>query len=100
MLGWLRRRRSAEPPRRAPRRAQKHPTPDQAYDALSEGLCMYAPVSKCSGRPKAVGLRHNLDDSEVLVCNAHYGRLRKLDERRLDELEYYLKRAFGRERVG
>ncbi len=52
---------------------------------------------RCSGRPKAVGLRDDLDDSDVLVCKAHYGRLRKLDERSADELERYVKRAFGRE---
>jgi hypothetical protein len=79
------------------RRAPKHPTPQQAYEALSGAFCMYAPVSKCSGPPRAVGLRHDLDDSDVLVCGAHFGRLRKLDERSLDELEHSLKRAFGRE---
>jgi hypothetical protein len=77
------------------KRPRGHPTPKQAFAALEEGHCLYAPVNACSGRPRAVGLRHDYDSSDVLVCKAHYGRLRKLDAHSLDELEGFLKRAFA-----
>ncbi len=83
MLGRLRRRRS-----------RQHPTPEQALAALEEGRCLYALLSKCSSAPKAVGLHHDLDGDDVLVCKAHYGRLRQLEPREAEKLERYLKRAF------
>ena len=82
--------------RRKRPRSRKHPTPQQAYEALAEGFCLYAPISKCSSRPKAVGLRNNLDVNDVLVCKAHFGALRRMGERNLDELERSLKKAFRR----
>lgn len=88
MLGWPRRR----------KRSRKHPTPMQALEALQEARCLYAPISNCSSKPKAVRLRHDLDTNDVLVCKAHYGALRRLDDRALDELERVLVKAFaGRE---
>jgi hypothetical protein len=38
---------------------------------------MYAPISNCSGPPATVGLNGDWDESDVLVCKAHSGRLRK-----------------------
>lgn len=40
-------------------------------------------------------LRDDFDESDVLVCRAHYGRLRRMDAWRLDELERDLHRAFA-----
>ena len=76
--------------------SRRHPTPAQAYDALSLGACMYAGLTKCSSEPFLVGLRHWDDENDVLACKAHIGRLRELDGRRLDELERDLTRAFAR----
>jgi hypothetical protein len=86
MFRWLRRR-------RGPR---QHPTPQQAYDALAVGGCLYSPISKCSGPPRITGLAHEWDENDVLVCKAHYGRLRKIDERTLRNLERHLRKAFAR----
>ncbi len=86
MFGWLKRR----------RRSRQHPTPRQAYEALSEGLCLYAGMTKCSGSVRAVGLRNELDGSDVLVCRAHYGGLWQLDERSAEQLERVLTKAFAR----
>ena len=73
-----------------------HPTPKQAFYALSEGRCMYAaPGRSCSSKPKAVGLRDDFDGSDILVCKGHYGALRHMDPWRLDELERDLTRAFA-----
>lgn len=55
---------------------------------------MYALRSKCSGPPMSVGLRDSDDVNAILACKAHYGRLRKLDGRTLDELERVLLVAF------
>ncbi len=61
--------------------------------------CNAAPGRNCSSKPKAVGLRDDLDDdSDVLVCKGHYGALRHMDERRLDELARDLRRAFAERR--
>ncbi len=80
--------------------SRRHPTAQQAYDAVSQGLCLYAvPGRNCSSRPKAIGLRDDLDDSDVLVCKGHFGALRHMDTRRLDELERALTRAFAERRV-
>jgi hypothetical protein len=78
------------------RRRSSHPTPAQAYEALSQRLCLYAPVSECSGQPMPVGLRDAWDVNDVLACEAHVGQLRKLDERRKAELERFLTKAFAR----
>jgi hypothetical protein len=85
MLEWLRRRRGS----------RKHPTPQQAYAALSEAACLYAGISNCSGSPARVGLRGEDDGNDVLVCKAHYGRLRKMNDRELKRLERDLVRAFS-----
>jgi hypothetical protein len=88
MLAWLKRIR---PP--------GQPTPEQAFAALSESLCMYAAIDpSCSGKAVSTGLRHQFDDSAVLVCAVHYGQLRKLSERQADTLERELRRAFARRR--
>ena len=79
---------------RKPTKRAKHPTPEQALHALSDGRCMYALISPCSGRPSAVGLRDESDINDVLVCKAHYGRLRKLDGYELEKLERVLVEAF------
>jgi hypothetical protein len=78
------------------RSRQSHPTPEEALDALRQGLCMYALRSKCSGPPMSVGLRDSDDVNAILCCQAHVGRLRKLDRRALSELERVLLVAFGR----
>jgi hypothetical protein len=86
MLRWLRRRKKP---------LRQHPTPQQAFAALSEGRCLYSAISACSRRPpRPVGFGGEKDESAVLVCGGHYGRLRQLDPRRADELERYLSRAF------
>jgi hypothetical protein len=77
-------------------RPRNHPTPAQAVEALSQGCCLYASLGPCSGDPSPVGLRDNDDEGAVLVCKAHYGRLRKLDERSLDKLERHLVEAFAK----
>ena len=79
--------------------SRQHPTPQQAYDRLAAGLCMYAGLTKCSSAPYKVGLRDWDDENDVLACKAHIGRLRKLDGRRLDELERHLTRAFAGRRA-
>ena len=81
------------------RRSNGHPTPQAAYAALSEGMCLYASVNACSSRPlRQVGLRDNDDSNVVLCCTAHYGRLRRMKPRDLDRLERDLVRAFGETR--
>jgi hypothetical protein len=85
MLGWLRRR----------QRARRQPTPEQAFDQLSEAKCMYAGISPCSGKALSTGLRHDYDDAAVLVCAGHSGRLRKLSAQDADTLERQLRRAFA-----
>ncbi len=59
---------------------------------------MYAAISTCSGSADAVGLRDEHDRNDVLVCRAHYGRLRKLREHKLDALERFLVPAFAEHR--
>ena len=79
--------------------SRRHPTPEQAFEALSQGVCMHAaPGRTCSSKPKAVGLRDDFDDSDVLVCKGHFGALRHMDGRRLDELARDLRRAFSERR--
>ena len=68
-------------------RPTRHPTPQQARDAALAGLCIYAPISVCSGLPAPMGLRHKTDTTKVIVCRAHYGRLHRLNGRELDSLE-------------
>lgn len=76
---------------------RRHPTPAQAAGALAQGSCMYAPTrSACSGQPGHVGLRTADDTNTILVCGAHYGRLRKIPARDLDRLERTLLDAFTR----
>jgi hypothetical protein len=87
MLGWLRCR----------RRSRQHPTPEQAFDALSQGFYMYSPISKCSGTAVSTGFSDDWDETVVLVCRAHYGRLRKMDARTLRKLERQLRKAFGKQ---
>ena len=86
MFDWLRHRKTRS----------GHPTPDAAYLALAEGRCMYANVTACSGPMRSAGLRGNDDNNNVLVCRAHYGRLRKLHPHELNRLERHLVRAFTR----
>jgi hypothetical protein len=75
--------------------APRHPTPQQAFAALSDGRCLYEPTgSACSGGMRPVGLRDADDNSVILVCRAHYGRLRQLHGRELDQLEVYLVAGF------
>jgi hypothetical protein len=81
---------------RRKRAKAKHPTPQQAYDALSLGHCLYAPVSTCAGPPRQVGLRNRDDLAVVLACKAHTGALWHRDLRDLDNLERDLTRAFGK----
>lgn|SRR5215211_532028 len=53
-------------------RPPQDPIPAQAVAALSEGACLYAPVSQCSERGVSpVGLRDEEDPNCVLVCAAH-----------------------------
>ena len=81
-------------PHRRPR-SRRHPTPDQAYEALSLGRCLYQPLSSnCSGPPAQVGLHNNDDITVVLTCKARYGRLRKMPPKVLDRLERVLRKAF------
>jgi hypothetical protein len=80
------------------RRSRRHPTPRQAFDALSQGVCMYAPISTCSGPAFHEGLRGDDDVNDVLVCKAHFGRLRRMPARDLDRLERTLVRAFAEAR--
>jgi hypothetical protein len=51
--------------------------------------------SGTKGPPLPVGLGGEKDGSAVLVCKAHYGRLRQLEQRDSVKLERYLRRAFG-----
>ena len=69
-------------------------SPQDAARALAAGQCLYAEVSSCSGPAASNGLRHEDDHSAVLVCRAHYGRLRRANPDDLDELERYLRAAF------
>ncbi len=81
---------------RAERVSRRHPTTQEAFDALSEGRCLYAaPGRNCSSKPRSTGLRDDLDDSNILVCRGHYGALRNMEARRLDELEQGLIQAFA-----
>jgi hypothetical protein len=84
---------------RRERGMRKGPTPQQAH-ALSQGHCLYAPLSTCSGPPRQVGLRNREDENVVLARKGHTGALWHLDERHLAELERHLVRAFtlGRRR--
>jgi hypothetical protein len=86
MFGWLRRR----------RRSRQHPTPQQAFEALSEARCLYAPISKCSGPPRPVGFADDWDAPNVLCCRAHVGRLRRMDSRTAGKLERHLRKEFER----
>lgn len=60
---------------------------------------MYAPISKCSGPPRVAGLAHDWDESDVIVCRAHYGRLRKMDARTAARLERDLRKAFRKQKT-
>jgi hypothetical protein len=61
---------------------------------------MYAPLSNCStGGIASVGLRSEHDRHAVLVCKAHYGRLRKMPVPELARLEEALVRAFAEVRA-
>lgn len=86
MLDWLRQR----------KRSRRQPTASEAFQQLNEARCMYAGISDCSGRPGHA----DLGDSAVLVCKAHYGRLRRLDPRAAADLERQLTKAFAMSRVG
>jgi len=80
--------------RQPPHSAHLHTTPQEAAQALADGACMYAAVSTCSGRPVPVGLEGDEDMDVVLCCRAHYGRLRQLDERKLNQLRDHLRDGF------
>ena len=82
--------------RRRERPRGGHPTPQEAFSALEQGLCMYAPVSKCSSAPKQVGLRGRDDVDVVLCCKAHVGKLWRMDARYADKLGRALSEAFRR----
>lgn len=75
----------------------RHPTPAEAFAALSERDCLYSPVSACSGGTRSAGLRDANDDNVVLVCRAHFGRLRQLTDRELAQLEQHLVVRFYQE---
>ena len=77
----------------------KHLTGEQAAEALAQGRCMYAALSTCSGGPASVGLADNEDNDAVLVCKAHFGRLRQLEGRELERLRAELHSVFISRRV-
>jgi hypothetical protein len=52
----------------------------------------------CTGPAYPTGLRGEDDENDVLVCRAHFGRLRRMPERELDQLERVLVRAFAEAR--
>lgn len=60
---------------------------------------MFSPATRCSGPPAPFGLRDDDDVDEVLICKAHYGRLRRLDERTLETYGRHLARAFAAKRA-
>jgi hypothetical protein len=72
-----------------------HPNREQAHEALRAGRCMYSPINSCSGKTRTAGLRHNDDVSSVLVCKAHFGKLRRLDPDDAERLDRELRKAFG-----
>lgn len=56
---------------------------------------LYEPTgSACSSGLRPAGLRDADDISVALVCRAHYGRLRQLHGRELDQLERHLVAGF------
>jgi hypothetical protein len=55
---------------------------------------MYRPLSNCSSPPNPRGLRHNEDTNHILVCGAHFGRLRRMPTDELDRLEHVLLEAY------
>ena len=73
---------------------RRHPTPAQALAQLEEGHCLYGGVSKCSGKLKQTGLRDKFDENVVLVCQAHYGLLRRLDPYDAEKMRRVLAEAF------
>ena len=77
------------------RRKRRHPTPAQALAQLEEGRCLYAGMSKSSGKLKQTGLRDKYDVNVVLVCQAHYGLLRKLDPYDAEKIRRVLREAFA-----
>jgi hypothetical protein len=85
--------------RKPPERGDSTAGPEGAQTVTRGEDCMYAPVSECSGPARATGFRNDEDVKDVLVCRAHYGRLRKLNGRDADELEQYLLRAFAGRRI-
>jgi hypothetical protein len=74
--------------------SRRHPSPLGAVLALEEGECLYHGFAACSGPPTPISLRPN-GDANVLVCNAHYGGLRKVPARDLDRLEAALRQTFA-----
>ena len=74
------------------------PTPEQAFEALSEGRCMFSPANACSGSVALFGIRGDDDGDDLLVCRAHFGRLRRLDESALETYGRHLARAFAAKR--
>lgn len=89
MLGFLRSR----------RHSRLRPTPEQAFEALAAGECMFSPATKCSGPLRTAGLRDEDDMHDVLVCRAHYGKLRRLDAGALETYGRQLERAFAAKRA-
>ena len=77
-------------------RPSQHPTGEQAAQSLRQGECLYAAVSVCSGRAGSVGLAREDDVDAVLVCKAHFGRLRRIGEVELARLRRHLHSAFNR----
>lgn len=76
-------------------RSPVRPSPEEAFEALAASRCMYATVNACSGPLRSVGLRGDDDGSAVLVCKAHFGRLRRLDEQAAEAYRRHLERAFA-----
>jgi hypothetical protein len=72
-----------------------HPNAEQAHAALRAGRCMYSPINSCSGGIRSTGLRGNDDASAVLVCRAHFGKLRRLKPDDAERLDRELRKAFG-----
>ena len=76
------------------RRRKQYPTPKQAKQGIAEDRCLYSLLARSfSPRIRHVGLRDKVDPTTVPICSGHYGRLRKLDERRLDKLERALRKV-------
>jgi hypothetical protein len=55
--------------------------------------------ASCAGLADSVGLRDDDDTHAVIVCRAHYGRLRRIPTRDLDRIEQVLLEAYMPSRI-